>query len=330
MFAMVASLAVACGALLMPPEASASPVLLVKNPKKDRGKAIRVLVLGGEEEVNREFLEGLREFEFSVSVDVVDGKGNSKNLEQRLRDEFSPMNYDYICPFSTPLSRITLEWLRKLNLPHSPPIIFVASDPFRAGLVRSQKGDNGGNLSGVAASVPVEKQLGNARAFLTIEHLLVFVCTREQHCLGTFEAIEVWAREKNVALSRIDVANGEELRAQLASLGREPLPNGSAFYVPSSPLFAEHRKAIVECARSLKAPIIAEERRMIEAGALLGTTVDGRSVGRKAAEIAYINRISGVRMSAIPVQFPENSLSINGDTAKALGIEIDGAAIKPE
>jgi hypothetical protein len=53
-------------------------------------------------------------------------------------------------------------------------------------------------------------------------------------------------------------------------------------------------------------------------------------VGQKAAEIAYINRISGVRMSAIPVLFPKSLFSINGDTAKALGIEIDGAAIKPE
>ncbi|MDR1303450.1 MAG: ABC transporter substrate-binding protein [Puniceicoccales bacterium] len=330
------ALSIAEGALLFVGEVSGvvgreSPKISAENSKKSKNIKILMLLWRGETDAERGFLERLRELGYEVAETVVDGKCSLKVLKQELYTEFKPRDYDYIYTFSTLISLVAVEWAHGSTPSADPPIIFNAvSDPFRAGLANPRGVNDGHNLSGVATSVPVEKQLENAQTFLKMEHIFVFVYSREQNCLDSFEALEAAARAKKIPLSRIDVTSAEELTVQLERLAKERPLEGSALYVPSSSFFTEHKQTIFERARSAGVPTVVEQRDMVEAGALMGTTVSYESAGRLAAEIVNINHQFGVSVAAIPVQYPENSCQINGDTAKALGINVDGAEVEVE
>jgi ABC-type uncharacterized transport system substrate-binding protein len=310
-----------------------SPVLSVGNSKKSKNKTIKILMLlwRGETDAERGFLEKLRELGYAVKETVVDGKCNLKALKQTLYTELNPQDYDYIYTFGTLVSLVAVEWAHGGTPSAAPPIIFNAvSDPFRAGLANPSGVCDGHNLSGVATSVPAEKQLENAQTFLKMKRLFVLVCSREQNCLSTFEAIKAFAKKKEIPLSRIDVTSEEELRDQLERLDKERSLGESVLYVPSSSFFTEYKQIIFELALSLEIPTIVEQRDMVEAGGLMGVTIDYRSAGQRAAEIIDMNRKFGVSVAAIPVQYPESSCQINRDTAEALGISIDETKVKTE
>jgi putative ABC transport system substrate-binding protein len=305
-----------------------SPMLSVGNSKKSKTIKVLMLLWRGETDAERGFLEKLRELDYEVEKTVLDGKCNLKVFKQTLYTEFKSQDYDYIYTFGTLVSLVAVEWAHGGTPSATPPIVFNAvSDPFRVGLANLRVND-GHNLSGVATSIPAEKQLENAQSFLKIEHLFVLVCSREQNCLGGFEAIEAVAKAKKIPLSRVDVTSVEELGVQLERLAKERSLKNRVLYVPSSSFFTEHKQTIFERAIAMGIPTIVEQRDMVEAGALMGTTVSYESAGQLAAEIINMNHCFRVPVAAIPVQYPESLCQINRNTAEALDISIDGTGVE--
>ncbi|MDR3317798.1 MAG: ABC transporter substrate-binding protein [Puniceicoccales bacterium] len=319
---------------------SESATLNNKNPTQSpsRSKKIKILMLLWRDETEAEqgFLQELKNLGYEVTLTTFNADYNLRGLKQALleKDEqnvYNPNDYDYIYTFGTLVSLIAIEWLHKRN--STTPIVFnVVSDPMRSGLVLDYAGHNGGNLSGVCTSPSVEKQLENARAICTIKYLFTLINPTEQNCLNTFEALEIFSKAKNITIVRIDITNENDIINKLKQIEKEKekekILTDMAIYIPSSSFFTKNIKSIFDYLRSIKMPIIAEQRDMIEMGGLIGLTASYDSAGKEAAQIIKLNRTDGIQMENIPVRFPKFFCFINKDTAERLSLSIDDQKLK--
>jgi putative ABC transport system substrate-binding protein len=243
-----------------------------------------------------------------------------KQLKKILYTELNPKDYDYIYSFGTLTSLVAAEWAS------DRPLIFNAvSHPVETGLITHNEGNNGGNLSGVGTSAPMEVQLENIKRLLNTQHLRVLVNPMEQNCLQSFDALEVAAKSKGITLERIDIGDEDAVELQLTKLG-ENKANG-ALYVTSSSFFSENGRTIFDYGRSQKIAMVVEQMDMIPQGALMGTGPSYESSGKMAAKIVAMNYDYDIPLSAIPIQWPEFSCFINENTAKILNISFPDTAL---
>ncbi|MDR1434821.1 MAG: ABC transporter substrate-binding protein [Puniceicoccales bacterium] len=287
-------------------------------PSERTGKKIKILLLlwRGKTAAEQGFLEELDALGYEAATTIINVEGNLKRLNQILHGEINFSDYDYVYTFGTLTSLVASG-----SFKNSIPIIFNAvSHPFRVGLVASTENNNGGKLSGVCTSAPMEDQLKNIQTILPLKNLAVLVDPKEQNCLDGFDALEEAAKKQNITLLRFAINGEEEIQTALAKIGKV-----DAIYVTSSSFFEENAKLIFDHGRSAKIPMVAEQMNMISNGALMGTAASYTSSGKVAAKILDINCKFKVPISAIPVQFPEFFCSINKNTAKILDIQISDA-----
>ncbi|MDR2200963.1 MAG: ABC transporter substrate-binding protein [Puniceicoccales bacterium] len=281
---------------------------------KSREIKILMLLWRGETDAERGFLAELEALNYHATTTIVNVEGSLKQLKKILYTELNPKNYDYIYTFGTLTSLVAAEWAND-----SPLIFNAVSHPVATGLITHNEGHNGGNLSGVGTSAPMELQLENMKHILgDLKHLTVLVNPKEQNCLQSFEALELAAKEKSITLERVDISDEDAIATQLTKLG-EGKPNG-AIYVTSSSFFSENARAIFDHGRSQKIAMVAEQMDMIPYGALMGTGPSYESSGKMAAKILDMNYDANIILSAIPIQWPEFFCFINKNTAKILSL----------
>src|SRR5262249_13926716 len=117
----------------------------------------------------------------------------------------------------------------------------------------------------------------------------------------------------------VGVHDLKEIEAAITSFSQEPR---GGLIVPSSPITALHRKAIINLAAERMLPAIYGFRFYVQDGGLLSYGADKNEQYRGAAR--YIDRIlKGAKPADLPVQQPiKYELVVNAKTAKALGLDI--------
>ncbi len=177
------------------------------------------------------------------------------------------------------------------------PIVFLASDPVKAGVVSSLDRP-GGNLTGVNI-LTVEL---NAKRLELLKDAVSGV-TR----------VAVLANPSNPATRRA-LKDLEE-----AAMAKE---QAKALLVVSDPMFFAQRERIVDLAAKNRLPGIFEWREFAEAGGLLSYGTNITAMHRRLA--TYVDRIlKGAKPADLPVEQPTKfELVINLKTAKALGLKI--------
>lgn len=203
------------------------------------------------------------------------------------------------------------------------PIVFIANDPVRIGLVVSLNRP-GGNATGVNVfRAEMEgKRLGLLRE-LVPKAALVAVLQSPNH--PDFEVqsrdIQDGARALGQPIHVLLARDQQEIDRAFAAL---PNLKADALSVAANPYFASQREQIVSLARHYRIPTIYEGREFTEAGGLMsyGTSLPDayRQIG------VYTGRVlKGEKPVDLPVaQATKFEFAINLKAARAVGIDVPG------
>jgi putative ABC transport system substrate-binding protein len=204
------------------------------------------------------------------------------------------------------------------------PIVFIANDPVRIGLVASLNRP-GGNATGVnVLRAEMEgKRLGLLRE-LVPNAALIAVLLNPDHPDRQVQSKDI--QDGALALGQqihvLSARNQQEIDNAFATL---PTLKAGALLVGANPFFAGRREQIVTLASHYRIPTIYEGHEFAEAGGLMsyGTSLPDayRQIG------VYTGRVlKGEKPADLPVvQSAKFEFVINLKTARALGIDVPGA-----
>ena len=200
------------------------------------------------------------------------------------------------------------------------PIVFVSGvDPVGAGFIASLARP-GGNITGLSTDAGggiLGKNLALLKEIipkLSRVDLLGPWQSRDQ-----FAAVEVFARQLNVALEVVDIRSADDFEGAFAAMSGKRV---GAVLVVGNPLTYMHRQQIADLALKHRLPAIAVLNEFAQAGLLMTYGPNLPDLYRRAA--SYVAKIlRGAKPADLPVAQPTKfELVINLKTAKALGITI--------
>ena len=284
----------------------------------------QIAFLGAESpSTNRHFLDafrlGMRERGYVEGQNVIIEERWGEGREEQFHDlavDLIRLKMDVIVPISTPAA------LAAKRLTGTIPIVFVAADPVRSGLV-SSLGRPGGNLTGLSLT------LGEEFAGKWLELLVEAVPRLSRAGIlwnpnnpanATFlKAVQMSAQSFRTTLQLQGVTAPSQFDSAFRAMSQA---RAQGLIVFVDPLTVRHRAQIVELAAKSHLPAIFGFREFAEAGGLMayGPNVEGAC--KRAA--TYVDKIlKGAKPSDLPVeQATQFEFVINLKTAKALGLAI--------
>jgi putative ABC transport system substrate-binding protein len=269
------------------------------------------------------FVAGMRDLGYvegrNLAIEYRWAANDFSRLEP-LAEELSRLQVDAIVTATTAGTRAAMHATRT-----TPIVMAAAADPVGAGLVASLARP-GGNVTGVSLQTT-----DMARKRLQLAGELVPGATRiallaenvASPAQGTTDSLvaesTAAARSLGAALTVRKIASIGELGDAFTYFARE---RAQVLIVQVSPLFLEHRAAVVERAERARLPAIYEARNFVEAGGLVSYGPDLADTYRRAA--TFVDRIlKGAKPSDLPVEQPDKlALVVNLRAAQAAGFTV--------
>ena len=201
------------------------------------------------------------------------------------------------------------------------PIVAVASDPVKSGLVASFNRP-GGNITVVSPSSTLlsSKRLGLLRELVPTATLIgVLVNPKYPDSATQLEDIEGAAHEIGAQIRTVNASSEQEIDAAFASLSQQGV---GALVSGVDPFFDTRRDQIIALAAHHAVPTIYAQRVYALAGGLISYAPSFAEAYRQAG--IYTGRVlKGEKPADLPVmQATKFELVINLKTAKALGLKV--------
>jgi putative tryptophan/tyrosine transport system substrate-binding protein len=254
-------------------------------------------------------------------------EGQNVAIEYRSADG----EYDRLAALAAELVRQKVAAILAVGSTNSPqaakaatstiPIVFaVGSDPVATGLVTNLRRPEA-NLTGVTfnSTVLAPKRLEIARELLPGVTSIGYLRNSANPFDTDAAELMAAARMLGVRLSVFSASTDRELLTAFQSMAQQQV---SALILSSDASFTARRNQIVALAGHHAIPTIYSARDYVQAGGLIGYSVEHNSLHRQAG--IYTGRIlKGEKPSDLPVVLPTKfELVINLKTAKALGLTI--------
>jgi putative ABC transport system substrate-binding protein len=238
--------------------------------------------------------------------------------QERLSDlagELVRLNVDVIVTIGTPAAAAAK------NATPTIPIVFIAGDPVRAGLITNlaRPGGNVTGLSMVAAELYLKRLQILKEAVPRVKRIAVPYNPANPSfrsaTQGTLDAV----RSLGLETDEIEVRAADDFEA---AFKRAKLAGADAVVFIADQLFIAARGRMVELALQHRLSSIAEGKEFVEAGALMSYAPNLSGLVSQAA--TYVDKIlKGAKPADLPVEQPTKfELVINLKTAKALGLTI--------
>ena len=285
-------------------------------------KVVRVGTLSGgpsaEPTARSPFREKLHELGWMEGKNLILESRYAEGKLERLPDlaaEFVHLKMDVIVAIGTNAAAAAK------NATSTIPIVFLAGDPVRAGIVTNlaRPDRNITGLSMVASELYLKRLQILKEAVPRVKRVAVrynpanpgFVTATQD----TFGAI----RSIGMETDRIEVRSPDDLEGAFRTA---KLTNADALFFISDQLFVAARGRMGNLALEHRLPSIAEGKEFAEAGALMSYAPSLSALARQMA--VYVDKIlKGAKPRDLPIQQPtELELVINLKTAKALGLTI--------
>jgi putative ABC transport system substrate-binding protein len=265
------------------------------------------------------FLQGLREHGYT--------EGNNVIIERRWADGKS----ERIPAMAAELVQL------KVNVIYAPtppdalaahqatksiPIVFaLMGDPVSTGIAKSLARP-GGNMTGLST---VNTQLVTKRYALLkdvapkMKRVATLYDPTVHENVQFLETAKATAKELDITVIPVAAARAEDFEAAFESVKKI---GADALLVIANPLFFSYRQRITALAAATRLPAMYGRTEFVEAGGLLGYSVDGADQARRAA--GYVARIlKGADPAELPIEQPTKfELHVNVATAKALGLRL--------
>jgi putative tryptophan/tyrosine transport system substrate-binding protein len=271
------------------------------------------------------FRQGLEELGWADSRNIniqLRWTGGDLDRVRTFAKELVELRPDVLVARSTPT---TLALKRETD---AIPIVFVnISEPVESGLAQTLARP-GGNLTGFTN---FESTIGGKWLQLLkqidsrITRIGVIYNPQTAPFARSFlNSVQSAASILSVRSVDLPVQTPSDIETVLTNFAREQ--GGSLVSIPDS-FTIEHRSLIISLAARYRLPAVYSYPLATHTGGLLAYAVDTRDSMRRAA--GYVDRIlRGAKAAELPIQQPgQFSLSINLQTAKALGIEFPATLI---
>ncbi|MDO5301839.1 MAG: ABC transporter substrate-binding protein [Tissierellia bacterium] len=286
------------------------------SPQEGAGKSIKVGILQTAEHVALDharegFLEGLKEQGIEVEEQTVNGAGDLSVFPAAVNN-FVSDEVDLIYAIGTPAAQAAMNGTQDI------PVLFSAvTDPVKTRLVDNVDAPEG-NVTGVSDYFPMDIQLKNfLEVFPETKTLGVLYSTGEANSEVQIEILEEVVAELGITLEKVGVASTNEVPQAIESLTGKV----DAYMGLSDNLASTSVSVIAKILEEKQIPSVATEGGPVENGLLMSDGVDYVGQGKAAAELAA-EILDGKTIAELPVIFiEEGERTVNGKTAKALGVE---------
>ena len=208
-----------------------------------------------------------------------------------------------------------------------PIVMIFPSDPVATGLVASLRRP-GGNVTGTSFAPGAEiygKQLQILKeAIPQATRVALMSNPAEFGSALQLKEVETAARALNIRLQRVVARGPEDLAGAFAAIAKE---RADALLVARDSMFLVNRERIAGYALKGRLPTMHSFRENVEAGGLIGYSVNMTDFISHAA--GYVDKIlRGAKPDDLPVELPTQfELVINMKTARALGVKIPNSIL---
>ena len=265
------------------------------------------------DKANEGFIAALDESGIKYEVDQQNASGEQsacQTIAEKLVNDGNDLIYAIATPAAQAVAGVTSE---------IPIVLSAVTDPAESGLVASNDAP-GGNVTGTSDLTPVKEQIELLKQILPDAKTVgILFCSSESNS----EIQAAMAREACEAngLEHIDftVSSSNEIQTVVESM----VGKVDVIYAPTDNTIAAGMPTVSMIATDNGLPIICGEQGMVDAGGLATYGIDYYQLGYMAVEILR----DGADPATMPIGYlsaDQCELSVNDETAAALGIDVSG------
>lgn len=203
-----------------------------------------------------------------------------------------------------------------------PILITSVTDPAEAGLVPSNEGAPGGNVSGTSDMNPIQQQIELlVKLVPDAKKIALLYTSSEVNSKIQADIAEEIAATFGIESQTATVSNSNEIQQVVESL----IGKVDAIYAPTDNTIAKAMPTVAMVANANNLPVICGEEGMVDSGGLATYGMDyyelGKLTGRQAVKIIEgTAKVGDMPIEYLPLEGCK--LKINEDVAKQLGITI--------
>ena len=269
------------------------------------------------DKTNEGFIAALDESGIKYEVDQQNASGEQsacQTIAEKLVNDGNDLIYAIATPAAQAVAGVTSE---------IPIVLSAVTDPAESGLVASNDAP-GGNVTGTSDLTPVKEQIELLKQILPDTKTVgTSLCSSESNS----EIQAAMAREacKANGLEHIDftVSSSNEIQTVVESM----VGKVDVIYAPTDNTIAAGMPTVSMIATDNGLPIICGEQGMVDAGGLATYGIDYYQLGYMAGQMAVEILRDGADPATMPIGYlsaDQCELSVNDETAAALGIDVSG------
>lgn len=266
------------------------------------------------EELAREgFVDGK-----NIQINFQSAQGSTATAAQIAR-KFVGDKVDIIIPITTPSAQPVVAATR------SVPIVFSGvTDPVAAKLVKSWE-PSGTNVTGISDHKAIEPQLALIQKLVPNLQAVGYVYSAgEVNSAIVLDELQAAAKQAKIKVVPVAVQRSADIGTAARSL------NGKvqAIYISEDNAVVSAYEALHKAALESKIPVIAADKDTVQRGALAAYAVNQYDIGAETGKIAA-RVLRGEKASSIATHgVSKMELSVNKQTADALGITLPEAVLQ--
>lgn len=266
---------------------------------------------------NEGFIAALDESGISYEVDQQNASGDQSTC-QTIASKLVNDGDDLILAIGTPAAQAVAGTTEDI-----PILVTAVTDPAASGLVESNE-TPGGNVTGTSDLTPVTEQIDLLKRILPDAQTVgILYCTAESNsdiqAAMAREAIEA----QGMTAEDFTVSSSNEIQTVVTSM----VLSVDAIYAPTDNTIAAGMATVAMVANENGLPVICGEEGMVNAGGLATYGIDYYELGYLTGQQAVKILAEGADPAEMPIEYLASDkceLSVNEETAQALGIDVSG------
>lgn len=266
---------------------------------------------------NEGFIKALDDAGLNYTVDQQNASGDQPTC-QTIASKLVNDGDDLILAIATPAAQAVAGATSDI-----PILVTAVTDPAASDLVASNDAP-GGNVSGTSDLTPVKEQIDLLKKILPDAKTVgILYCSAESN--SEIQATMAKEAIEALGMTAVDytVSSSNEIQTVVTSM----VGNVDAIYAPTDNTIAAGMATVAMVASDNGIPVICGEEGMVNAGGLATYGIDYFQLGYLTGQQAVRILTEGADISQMPIEYlpaDKCNLTVNEDTAAALGIDVSG------
>ncbi len=250
----------------------------------------------------------------SIQVNYQNAQGDTSTINT-ICQQFVAGKVDVIVAIATPAAQGAAAAAENSGI----PVVFSAvTDPVAAGLVASIEAP-GGSITGTSDAIPVEKIFALAKELTPeVQSFGLIYNTSEDNSLSVIAQVKGYLEGAGLSYTEGAVTTSADVQTSARNL----LGKCDALFVPIDNTVASAMAVLADEAIQAKKPVYVAADSLVADGGLAAVGVNYTNLGSQTADMV-LKIVTGTPVSQVPVEvLRDNAIVINGDTARAIGVDI--------